>query len=187
MRRWIVTTLLAVALVAAGACDDKQQPTATAPTAPTTTTTTPTTTPQAGAWRGLTIARENRCSPYDADDYSYPQSVEDDIVRDLGGIYSPYTCESFDSDTETDIEHIVARSEAHDPGLCRADAGTRREFRARPACRHGSPCHAVSLDVCKTENQTRDTTHGGTGRTAPSPACLKRAFAIHADRLRVPS
>ena len=29
----------------------------------------------------------------------------------------------------------------------------------------------------------RDTTHDGARRTAPSPACLKRAFAIHADRL----
>ena len=84
--------------------------------------------PQTGSWRGLTIAPENRCSPYDSDDYSYPQSVEDDIVRNLGGIYSPYTCESFDSDTQTDIEHIIARSEAHDSGLCSADAGTRRQF-----------------------------------------------------------
>ena len=81
-----------------------------------------------GTWRGLTIAPEDRCSPYDADDYSYPQSVEDDIVRDLGDIYSPYTCESFDSDTETDIEHIIARSEAHDSGLCSAGADTRRDF-----------------------------------------------------------
>ena len=123
MRHWILVTILAGALAAAGACDDQQQPTATAPTAP--TTTTPTTTPQTGEWRGLTIAPEDRCSPYDADDYSYPQSVEDDIVRDLGGIYSPYTCETFDSDTQTDIEHIVARSEAHDSGLCGADDATR--------------------------------------------------------------
>ena len=79
-------------------------------------------------WRGLTIASENRCSPYDSDDYSYPQSVEDDIVRQLGGIFSPYTCESFDSTRETDIEHMIARSEAHDSGLCAADAGTRRQF-----------------------------------------------------------
>ena len=129
MRHWILATLLAGALVAAGACDDTQQPTATAPTAPTTTTpTTPTTTPQTGEWRGLTIAPEDRCSPYDADDYSYPQSVEDDIVRDLGSIYSPYTCETFDSDTQTDIEHIVARSEAHDSGLCGADDATRTQF-----------------------------------------------------------
>ena len=84
--------------------------------------------PQTGTWRGLTIAPENRCSPYDSDNYSYPQSVEVDIVRNLGGIYSPYTCESFDSTGETDIEHIVARSEAHDSGLCSADTGTRRQF-----------------------------------------------------------
>jgi len=58
--------------------------------------------------RGLTVAPEERCAPYDADDYRYPQSVENDIVRDLGGIYSPYTCEAFDSIRETDIEHIVA-------------------------------------------------------------------------------
>ena len=35
-------------------------------------------------WRGLTVAPEERCSPYDADDYRYPQSVENDIVRELG-------------------------------------------------------------------------------------------------------
>ena len=79
-------------------------------------------------WRGLTVAPEHRCSPYDADDYSYLQSVEDRIVIDLGGIYSPYTCELFDSTRETDIEHIVARSEAHDSGLCAASAATRRSF-----------------------------------------------------------
>ena len=34
----------------------------------------------------------------------------------------------FDSLEETDIEHIVARSEAHDSGLCHADRETRRAF-----------------------------------------------------------
>ena len=34
----------------------------------------------------------------------------------------------FDSKGDTDIEHLVARSEAHDSGLCRADAATRRAF-----------------------------------------------------------
>ncbi|MCY4577459.1 MAG: excalibur calcium-binding domain-containing protein [Chloroflexi bacterium] len=49
----------------------------------------------------------------------------------MGGIiYSPYTGECFDSTDETDIEHIVARSEAHDSGLCDADvdAETRDAF-----------------------------------------------------------
>ena len=71
-------------------------------------------------WRGLVVQPERRCSPYDPDDYSYPQSLEASIVRQLGGVYSPYTGERFGSTRETDIEHMVARSEAHDSGLCGA-------------------------------------------------------------------
>ena len=80
------------------------------------------------SWRGLVVASEQRCAPYDADDYRYPQSVEDRIVAQLGGVYGPYTGRWFASDSETDIEHIVARSEAHDSGLCAADAATKRRF-----------------------------------------------------------
>lgn len=73
------------------------------------------------AWRGLTVASEHRCSPYDADDYRYPQFVEPRIVAGMGGIvYGPYTGTWFVSTSETDIEHILARSEAHDSGLCAA-------------------------------------------------------------------
>ncbi len=79
-------------------------------------------------WRGLVVAPEIRCSPYNSHDYAYPQSVEGEIVVELGGIYSPYTLERFASTRETDIEHIVARSEAHDSGLCAADLATRRRF-----------------------------------------------------------
>ena len=80
-------------------------------------------------WRGLTVAAEYRCSPYDADDYPYSQSVEPRIVADMGGIiYGPYTGRTFSSTRETDIEHIVARSEAHDSGLCAASDATRRRF-----------------------------------------------------------
>ena len=80
-------------------------------------------------WRGLTIAEEDRCSPYDPDDYPYPATVEARIVEDMGGvIYGPYTGRLFGSTRETDIEHIVARSEAHDSGLCVADAQTRKQF-----------------------------------------------------------
>ena len=45
-----------------------------------------------------------------------------------GGIYGPYTGTWFDSIKETDIEHIVARSEAHDSGLCAVDPETKDEF-----------------------------------------------------------
>ena len=78
---------------------------------------------------GLAVAPENRCSHYDADDYSYPQSVEPHIVARQGGrIYGPYTGTYFGSIRDTDIEHIVARSEAHDSGLCARDLQTRRNF-----------------------------------------------------------
>ena len=77
---------------------------------------------------GLVVAPEQRCAPYDADDYQYPQSVEDRIVAELGGVYGPYTGQWFANKSETDIEHMVARSEAHDSGLCAADNATRRRF-----------------------------------------------------------
>ena len=92
------------------------------------TPTTPSSTSSSTVWRGIVIAEEHRCSPYTPEDYSYSQSVEDDIIARLGGIYSPYTAECFGSKALTDIEHMVARSEAHDSGLCAADDGTRSSF-----------------------------------------------------------
>ena len=78
----------------------------------------------------ITLAPENRCSPYDRSDYSYPQSIELRIIAENldGQIISPYTGEVFTSRSQTDIEHIVATSEAHDSGLCAATAATRRGF-----------------------------------------------------------
>ena len=80
-------------------------------------------------WRGLRVAAENRCAPYDRDDYPYSQSVELKIIaREGGAICSPYTNECFETRFETDIEHIVAVSEAHDSGLCAASNATKRQF-----------------------------------------------------------
>ncbi len=108
----------------------KQLPDTRPTTISTSTVMTATTTTEvtAATWRGITVASENRCSPYDSDDYRYPPSVEPRIVADLGGIYGPYTGSWFESIGETDIEHIVARSEAHDSGLCAASPETRRRF-----------------------------------------------------------
>ena len=116
------------------------EPTLTVTAAPTATLVPapdPTPTPFAstgdglGLWRGLAVAPEHRCSPYDSDDYSYPQSVESRIVASMGGIiYGPYTGTYLASMSETDIEHIVARSEAHDSGLCATDPATKRRFAA---------------------------------------------------------
>ena len=51
------------------------------------------------------------------------------IVESLGGrVYGPYTKRLFASTRATDIEHIVARSEAHDSGLCAKSYATRLRF-----------------------------------------------------------
>ena len=86
-------------------------------------------------WRGIEIRDESRCSPYDRSDYPYSQSVEDDIIEELGRIYSPYTGECFSCKQETEIEHIVALSEAHDSGLCEPVPNIeqiRRDFASDP-------------------------------------------------------
>ena len=103
----------------------------TATPSPTATSTPAPTQPPAqpsNLWRGITIAPEKRCSPYDSDEYRYSPSVEPHIVEAQGGIYGPYTGTWFESIKETDIEHIVARSEAHDSGLCAAGPATWSEF-----------------------------------------------------------
>ncbi len=66
----------------------------------------------------LVAAPENLCSPYDSDSYPYSQSVEAQIVARMGvRIYGPYSGATLSSTRETDIEHILAKSEAHDSGL----------------------------------------------------------------------
>ena len=60
----------------------------------------------AQTWRGMAVAPEHRCTPYERDDYPYPQSVEARIVAGMGGrVYGPYTGRHFASRRETDIEH----------------------------------------------------------------------------------
>ena len=78
----------------------------------------------------LVVQPEQRCAPYDAKAYRYSphldrQHVQRDgyVVRSDGRINwaypSPYTPGiSFRYLQDMDIEHIVARSEAHDSGLC---------------------------------------------------------------------
>ena len=104
------------------------------------------------SWRGLAIAPEFRCTPYDRRDYPYPSSVEAAVIASMGGrVYGPYTGRYFASGVETDVEHIVAASEAHDSGLCAAEPETRRRFSedllnltlAAPEvnrCGHGGKC-----------------------------------------------
>ena len=67
---------------------------------------------------GITIRPEMRRTPYIQGNYSYRvRGLEEKIVENQGGIFSPYSMRVFDSIRQTDIEHIVARSEAHESGL----------------------------------------------------------------------
>ena len=136
---------------------------------------------QDATWNGLVVAPEARCSPYDSDDYRYSQSVEDRIIRSLGGVYGPYTGRWFGSKRETDIEHIVARSEAHDSGLCRTDQRTRRRF--------SEDLRNLTLAAPSVNrNQKRD--HDAAGWLPPMNRCwfaarvinVKRAYGLTVDR-----
>ena len=49
-----------------------------------------------------------------------------------GQIYGPYTGRYYASTRQTDIEHIVAISEAHDSGFCATDRATRLRFSSDP-------------------------------------------------------
>ena len=135
---------------------------------------------QHGIWNDLVVAPEMRCSSYNSDDYRYSQSVEDRIIRNLGGIYGPYTGRWFGSKRETDIEHIVARSEAHDSGLCRADRATRRRF--------SEDLRNLTLAAPSVNrNQKRD--HDAAGWLPPMNRCwfagrvidVKRAYGLTID------
>ena len=87
----------------------------------------------ADSWRGLAVAPEHRCSPYDRSAYPYPRSVERRIVASMGGsIYGPYTGRHYLSMHDTDVDHVVALSEAHDSGLCAAGPTERRRFASDP-------------------------------------------------------
>ena len=111
--RWIVLGVLAIATAQAQAQD---------------------------TFRGVAVAPERRCAPYDRSDYRYPQSVERRIVDRIGKIYSPYTGQCFASTGETDIEHIIALSEAHDSGLLRRQRRGQIPIRPRSAEPHaGQP------------------------------------------------
>ena len=82
---------------------------------------------QSSEWRGVRIASEDRCTPYDRSEYRYPQSVELEIIE-RDGLTSTYTGEAFASRDDSDIEHVVATNEAHDSGLCAASDSTKRAF-----------------------------------------------------------
>lgn len=65
--------------------------------------------------RGLQVGPEYRCSPYDVDDYRYPQSVDDRITAELGGVparnpdgqYYPFLTLDIDNARRLAVAHLV--------------------------------------------------------------------------------
>ena len=79
-------------------------------------------------YRDIRVAPEHRCALYDAKEYAYGQAVEKAIIEGLDGeIFSPYEGCYYENPRQTDIEHILARSEAHDSGMC--DRSTKEKER----------------------------------------------------------
>ena len=84
-------------------------------------------------WKGLVVADEltlDDCPPYQElrDDYQYSPNADLLIAQQLGGFYSPYDDVWYELTTEVDVDHIVARKEAHDSGMCLATPEERYEF-----------------------------------------------------------
>ena len=77
---------------------------------------------------GVPVAPEVRHTVYDRSDYSYPASIEQRIVIRQGGVFSPYSMRCFGDLGATDIEHIVANSEAHESGMGSRSREERRRY-----------------------------------------------------------
>lgn len=80
-------------------------------------------------WRGVVIAPEDRCAPYERSDYAYDSRLlEAALLRELGGVYGPYTGRCFGDRRKTDVEHVIALSEAHDSGMCKRPLEDKARF-----------------------------------------------------------
>lgn len=85
--------------------------------------------PPPGTWRGLVVAPEDRCSAFDADDYEDSPGLEDRITERMGGrVYEPYTGRYFTNTGQTVVDHVVAKAEAHDSGMCGQSPEERQAF-----------------------------------------------------------
>ena len=82
---------------------------------------------QVEMWRGLVVAEEDRCSPYKGRDYAYSPHLELMLYRRDRGV-SPYDGVRYNNPRATQIEHVVARSEAHDSGMCARGNAEKRKF-----------------------------------------------------------
>ena len=78
----------------------------------------------------LRVARPNRCSPYDPDDYDGYRSGYAKRKARLAphGWIDAYTLSEYVDGSDLDVDHVVPRFSAHVSGLCKADRETRERF-----------------------------------------------------------
>ena len=77
---------------------------------------------------GLKVEPENTCTEYNTAEYPYGTTLDVIKSKELGGIFGAYENRCFDTYKDVDVEHLVAKKEAHDSGLCAADAQTKINF-----------------------------------------------------------
>ena len=129
----------------------------------------------------MEVAPENRCSPYDRDDYPYSPAVEARILkRDGGVIRCRYTGQTFARLKGTDIEHVVAFSEAHDSGLCAAASSRSGARRTRSSFVEPRAGAELDGDVRTTMVGT-DYAKGPSTRWASSSSRTCRRFVLPSE------
>ena len=79
-------------------------------------------------WNGLVVSPERRCAPYDEKAYAYPSLELKKRLLAKQPLISPYTGRVFKSLHECDLEHVTARAEAHDSGMCAMPDSVRHAF-----------------------------------------------------------
>lgn len=80
------------------------------------------------SWRGLKIAEEETCTDYDSDFYPYGSNSDWGIAASMGGLWGPYEEVCFETVYDVTVEHMVARKEAHDSGMCDDDPAIKAQF-----------------------------------------------------------
>lgn len=81
-------------------------------------------------------------------------------MRALGAVYGPYTGICFASSRETDIEHIIATSEAHASGPCAAEPSLKVEAVQRYRAASSTP---VLESIRTSANLSRPTSENRSG------------------------
>ena len=116
---------------------------------------------QGETWRDLHVAEERRCSPYDSRNYDYDRREWAPRLP----LHRPYTQELIATPEGSDIEHIVARREAHDSGMCHRTVEERMAFANDP------------LNMTLADPKVNQVEKGGKDAGEWQPACNREWFA----------